>query len=116
MLGLRRVPRKWFRACERRAVHLPARLNGFEADVGEVLLVELGLTGGRVNCARPVPIGINVQLELQPPNLWDPLRIAAKVVWCEPRDERFFIGLEFELGGAPIMGLLLELMTAGKYD
>ena len=110
------MAKSWFRACERRAVQMPARLNGRGTGVFPGQLVNLGLGGACAMVSDALPIGQHLVLELQPPNLWDPLRVSSRVVWCRRRDTSFLVGLHFELDGAPMMGLLVDLMTAGTYD
>ncbi len=104
-----------FRACERRAVHLPARLSGLQPDSIEVMLVNLSLSGGCVRSESQLTPGARLVLELQPPNLWDPLLLSSTIVWCQQRERTFFAGLQFELESAHVTGLLVDLMAAGSF-
>lgn len=110
------MAKNWFRACERRAVSLPARLTIRDAEPSAATLVNLGLSGCCARLPDFIPVGGTLSLELEPANLWDPLKVQCRVVWCETRDDGVFAGLEFALEGPPMMGLLLDLMTADAYE
>lgn len=110
------MDKTWFRGSERQPLQLPVRLNGLDADAGSAALVNLGLSGAAIVTHAPLVPGAEFELELESPNLWDPLRIRSRAVWCEERRGSYVTGLSFTLENPAIVGLVADLISAGRYD
>jgi hypothetical protein len=103
-----------FRAFERRAMNLPARLH-VATNPLDARIVNLGLGGAAVETRAYMPIGMRVELELETPTLWDPLRIAARVTWLRETANGFVVGLCFQHESSRATGSLLGLLTTEAY-
>lgn len=105
----------YFRAFERRACSLPARLYAFGGTPEAARLLNLCLGGACVDSPMRPEDGMLVRLEIDAPNLWKPLVLPARVAWVQQRDRVFRIGLSFRIDDARVMGWLLELLGSGAY-
>ncbi len=105
----------YFRAFERRPAHVPARVSALGRDPEPARLVNLCLGGACVESPLRPEAGSRVRLELDAPNLWKPLLIAAQVAWvrAEPQGSRF--GLRFDFDDARITGWLLDILISSAY-
>lgn len=79
-------------------------------------IVNLGLGGAAVETVEYVHVGARIELEMQPPNLWDPLVLHATVSWVRETADGFLIGLAFEHESSRATGSLLGLLTAEAYS
>jgi hypothetical protein len=104
-----------YRAFERRPMNLPARLHVTQAPL-EARIVNLSLGGAGVETRAYMPIGMRVELELETPTLWDPLRIAARVTWLRETANGFIVGLCFQHESSRAAGSLLGLLTTEEYS
>jgi hypothetical protein len=106
-----------FRAFARRAIQLPATVSTPADGPKPARLVNLGLGGACVSVSAGLDVGSVVTLEVNAPNLWDPLVVPATVAWIrwEGRSAAH-AGLAFNhalLSGLPA---LVELLVAYRYD
>ena len=49
-------------------------------------MLNIGLGGACVSAPDPLPEGARLALEIDTPNLWDPLAVVAEVAWVSERD------------------------------
>lgn len=101
-----------FRAFARRPSQLSAEV-AFGPIELRGRLVDLGLGGAGLILPEPVTAGERVHLALHLPQLWDPLRIAAEIAWCEARegagDTR--AGVRFVAPSGRALRLIAEALT-----
>ena len=106
-----------FRAFARRAVNLPATLAIPPDGQKPARLVDLGLGGACVEIRAPLSVGHAVTIEVNAPNLWDPLIVPAKVAWVQPgASGTTFAVLAFDHAGKAALPALVELLAAYRYE
>jgi hypothetical protein len=109
------MSRDTFRAFERRAVQLPARISALGGAAVPARLLNLCLAGACIESPfRPTP-GSQVRVELDAPDLWQPLVLAARVAWVEPAESNSRIGVAFQFDDARVTGWLLGILTSNAY-
>jgi hypothetical protein len=60
------------------------------------VVLDLGMGGVQVSCHASVPEGVQANLTLNAPALWEPLVLPVRVAWARPEDEgRTIMGLQF---------------------
>jgi hypothetical protein len=104
-----------FRAFERRSMSLPVRLH-VATNPLQGRIVNLGLGGAGVETRAYIPVGMRVEVELETPTLWDPLRIEARVTWLRETATGFIMGLCFQHESSRAAGSLLGLLTTEAYS
>jgi hypothetical protein len=104
-----------FRAFERRPLNLPARLHVASRPL-EGRVVNLGLGGAGLETRGYVPVGTEVELELETPTLWEPLRFEATVTWLRETADGFVLGLCFQHESSRAAGSLLGLLHTEAYS
>jgi hypothetical protein len=104
-----------FRSFERRDTSLPAQLMLEDGTSGPVLVQNLSLGGACVELSEAPPRDSTVRLTLDTANSWQPLQIAARVVWVQPKASHFRAGLSFRIEQARTAGGLLDTLTLGAY-
>lgn len=107
--------RRHYRAFERRSIHLPARIAVMGREL-EGRLVNVGLGGAAIEVSEYVQIGLVVELELEPANMWDPLKLSARVSWVRELSVGFVAGVAFVHQDGKAVGSLLGLLTAEAYS
>lgn len=105
----------YFRAFERRACSLPARLYAFGGTPEAARLLNLCLGGACVDSPMRPEIGMAVRLEVAAPNLWKPLVLPARVAWVRASDRASRMGLSFQIDDARVTGWLLEVLGSSAY-
>lgn len=86
-----------FRAHARHPVRLPVTTTS-HATGGESAAdtVDLGLGGARLRMAGPVEVGEALTLSIDSPTRWEPLEVAAQVVWKRPGEAaQLEVGVRF---------------------
>jgi hypothetical protein len=96
-------------------MHLAVRLH-VAGNPLEGRIVNLGLGGAGVETRAYIPIGMSVEVELETPTLWDPLRVEAKVTWLRETSSGFIMGLRFQHESSRAAGSLLGLLTTEAYS
>lgn len=101
-----------FRAFARRPSELVAEVALGSREV-RGRLVDLGLGGAGLVLPEPVPVAERVHLVLHLPQLWDPLRIAAEIAWCEAREGAVNAraGVRFVAPSGRALRLIAEALT-----
>lgn len=106
-----------FRRTARQPVELSVR---FRRDADDAALehtgklLDLGLGGAQVRCARPPAAGTRVVLTLTAPSAWDPLELAAEVRWVEGDRDGVF-GVAFDRLGRAQAAALYELLSVSRF-
>lgn len=71
-----------FRAHARHPVRLRVAMTSHRTGwEGSGDTVDLGLGGARIRALGPVEVGESLTLSIESPTRWDPLEVAARVVW-----------------------------------
>jgi hypothetical protein len=107
-----------FRTGERRPIVLPAMLRDRSgAFAHRVHVVDLGLGGAGLELDGRIDPGHLIVLEVNAPNLWDPLVLRGRVVWFRPRvqEDKARVGIAFEAEETSLYPLL-EVLTANVYE
>lgn len=104
-----------FRAFERRGINLPAKLLLPAGTVLDVRVHNLGLGGAAVDSREYLQPGARLEFELEPANLWDPLRLGAEVAWVREAAKGFILGLMFRHESSRATVSLLGLLTTDAY-
>ncbi len=78
-------------------------------------MVNLSLAGACLQVATPLEPGIPIRLEVNAPDLWDPLKLPAKVVWLDKVDDGYRAGVQFQYDNAKLAGWLLDILTPEAY-
>lgn len=112
-------PREPHRATARKPVQLAVRLSHDDGWMLDGWLVDLGLGGAGVFVGRELPPGAPVRVQIDAPNLWDPLLLPATVAWTG----RFEAARGGARGGVRFAALnpttalaLLDLMGSEDYE
>lgn len=106
-----------FRAFARRAVSLPVTISAEGGGARSARLVNLGLGGACISLAERTEPGRIVTLEVNAPNLWDPLVVVATVAWVQGAGPRSFVaGLAFDHTAPGALRSLVELLGAYGYE
>jgi hypothetical protein len=105
-----------FRAFARRAVSLPVTISTEGGGVRPAKLVNLGLGGACVSVSEKTEPGRVVTLEVNAPNLWDPLVVVAKVAWMRSNGRSVLAGLAFDHSARGTLPSLVELLGAHGYE
>jgi hypothetical protein len=107
-----------FRLFARRLTHLPALLASEGQGVRDALLINVGLGGACVRTTAGLGNGAKVTLEVNTPNLWDPLILDGIVVWSAPADAEGLALAGIRFGPISSSGLraLVELLGKDRYD
>lgn len=95
-------------------MHLPVRLHVASRPL-EGRVVNLGLGGAGLETRGYVPIGTQLELELETPTLWDPLRLDATVTWLRETADGFALGVCFRHESSRAAGSLLGLLGTQAY-
>jgi hypothetical protein len=107
-----------FRRTARQPVELSVRFSRDPDDAAlerSGKLLDLGLGGAQVRCARPPVVGSRVRLTLAAPTAWDPLELAGEVRWVEPSDDGAAFGLAFERLSSAQAAALHELLSISGF-
>ncbi len=109
--------RDHFRTTARRSVSLNATL-GEDDQLFPARVIDLGLSGARIEIAHPLRLGAAVRLQVTAPHLWDPLVLDAHVMWEEPLDDQEGVraGLRFTHGSGGKVRALAELLDTSVYE
>ncbi|MEO8905947.1 MAG: PilZ domain-containing protein [Polyangiaceae bacterium] len=108
-----------FRAQSRKPVTLVGVLRPATIDVvgnRDVHVVDLGLGGAGVEVSDSVPVGTEVEIEIDTPHLWDPLTLSGVVAWeltLEAGGRR--LGVRFKHGTGSSLRALAELLDAEAF-
>jgi len=105
-----------FRAFARRAVTLPVTISTEGGGARPAKLVNLGLGGACVAVCEKTERGRVGTLEVNAPNLWDPLVVAAKVAWVRSNSRSTLAGLAFDHAARGTLPSLVELLGAHGYE
>jgi len=106
-----------FRAFARPAVSLPVTISTEGTGARSARLVNLGLGGASVALGEKTELGRVVTLEVNAPNLWDPLVVVATVAWVRSVGPRSFAaGLAFDHTSPSALRSLVELLGAYGYE
>jgi hypothetical protein len=105
-----------FRAFARRAVSLPVTIATEGGSARPAKLVNLGLGGACVAVSEKTEAGHVVTLEVNAPNLWDPLVVVAKVTWVRTNGRAMLAGLAFDHSARGTLSSLVELLGAHGYE
>lgn len=74
-------------------------------------LIDLGLGGACVVVGDALPLGTTVRLQVNAPQLWEPLLVPARVAWTRMgKDGRARLGLRFEADSPSTLVVLAELI------
>jgi hypothetical protein len=79
-------------------------------------VINLGLGGAGVETRGYVPIGTQLEVELETPTLWEPLRLEATVTWLRETADGFLIGVCFRHESSRAAGSLLGLLRTEVYS
>jgi hypothetical protein len=104
-----------FRAFERRPLNLPVRLHVASRPL-DGRVVNLGLGGAGVETRGYVSIGTKLEVELETPTLWDPLKLEARVTWLRETADGFVLGVCFRHESSRATGSLLGLLRTEAYS
>jgi hypothetical protein len=104
-----------FRVHERRNEPLSGQISTEEGTNHPVRLVNVSLGGACIEVSAPPEIGARVRLELEAPNLWDPLHLIARVVWVEAQANHFRAGLAFQLERPQVAGWVLDILSNSAF-
>lgn len=77
-------------------------------------LLDLGLGGAQVRCARPPAVGTRLRLTLAAPTAWDPLELSGEVRWVEGGEPASF-GMAFERLSPAEAAALYELLSISGF-
>lgn len=105
-----------FRAFARRAVTLPVTISTEAGSARSARLVNLGLGGACVSLSEKPELGGVVTLQVNAPNLWDPLVVVAKVAWVRTAGRSVLAGLAFDHSVRSALPSLVELLGAHGYE
>ena len=105
-----------FRAFARRAVTLPVTISTEGGSTRPAKLVNLGLGGACVAVSEKTEPGRVVTLEVNAPNLWDPLVVVAKIAWVRTNGRSMLAGLAFDHSARVALPSLVELLGAHGYE
>ena len=100
----------------RRAVSLPVTIASDDGGPRRAKLVNLGLGGACVDISEKTEPGRVVTLEVNAPNLWDPLVVVAKVAWARSKGRSVLAGLAFDHTARGTLPSLVELLGAHGYE
>jgi hypothetical protein len=109
------MPKDYFRAFERRATNLPARISPVGEDLQSARILNLSLAGARVAPSRRLRVGTRVRVELEVPHLWAPLRLPAQVVWAQDVGGTQHVGVAFQFDDARIAAWVLDVLGSNAY-
>ena len=104
-----------FRAFERKSTDVAVRVAMADGEPTSARLVNLGLGGACLEAALELEPGSHLQLEIEAPNLWQPLVVAGQVAWTDPDASGGRFGLTFDVSDPRIAGWLLELLASSTY-
>ncbi len=109
------MPKDYFRAFERRATNLPARISPVGEELQAARILNLSLAGARVAPTKRLRVGTRVRLELEVPHLWAPLLIPAQVVWGTDVAGAQHVGISFQFDDARIAAWVLDVLGSNAY-
>jgi PilZ domain len=104
-----------FRVHERRAEPLSGQITTEGGAVHPVRLLNLSLGGACVEVSTAPEVASRLRLELEAPNLWDPLHLIARVVWVEAHQNHFRVGLAFQFERPQVAGWVLDILSDSAY-
>ncbi|HEY4104466.1 MAG TPA: PilZ domain-containing protein [Polyangiaceae bacterium] len=110
-----------FRAVSRHAVNLLGSLRASEALWNrDVHVIDLGLGGARVEAPETIEAGTVVELVIETPHLWEPLKLQGAVAWARalPASDGAGaqIGVRFEHAGGRSVRTLSDLLEAEAFS
>jgi hypothetical protein len=105
------------RACGRRRVDLPARMQRRSSnEQWSVQVSDLSLLGACLELGQPLAPGTAVSIEIVAPTLWDPLVLHGKVVWTRlPGSPKPRAGVQFVSNDASQLFALFEFLETLDY-
>jgi hypothetical protein len=104
-----------FRVHERRAEPLSGQITTESGATHPVRVLNLSLGGACVEVSIPPEVSSRLRLELEVPNLWDPLHLIARVVWVEAQQNHFRVGVAFQLERPQVAGWVLDILSDSAY-
>jgi hypothetical protein len=104
-----------FRAFERRVTSLSGQLLLDDGSASSVQVLNLSLGGACVELSQAPPLEVPARLEIEAPNLWEPLHVASRVIWVQPLGAHFRAGLVFQIENPQVAGWVLDILTLGAY-
>lgn len=112
------VPRPHFRLFARRSAQLPALLSSSADGVRDARVLDVGLGGACVETTAGLGPGAQVTLEINTPNLWDPLVMDGAIAWVTDASQEGIAraGIRFEPGRPGGLRALVELLGQDRYD
>lgn len=76
-------------------------------------LIDLGLGGAQIKCARPPRVETALRITLTAPSAWDPLDLPAAVRWVNAKEQTF--GVAFDRLSRSQAAALYELLRVSRF-
>ena len=108
-----------FRTSARYRIRTPIaiRVTG-SSDSLSANLVDMGLSGACLELDEALVAGMDADVEIKSPLLWDPLRLRARIVWAKWNSETevFRAGLKFHHDNPAAVMSLFDLIASETFD